>query len=317
MIEDHDRFSAQNPKLQIMWSPSSLGLYMRDPALYYLERVEGWRVDPPPINLVFGKLYHAALERYDIARLNGTDRETATHHAVQYAWAQALEPIKGWSLDQIADLSGKDAERAKNTEGLIRSIVWYCDEHGGEDDLVQPIWLGDQPAVELEFQVPLDIYSPYGEQYWIGGVLDGIVQVGDEVYVRERKTTSATLGPYYKSRFDVDPQIDTYALASKVCYEQTPRGVMIEATQIGKTFSRFGRFFQARTPSQIDEWLNDIRYWIKRAEFDAEQGYWPCNRATTSLYGGHPLYDVISRPRAVRQGKLEQGFVQERRHNHG
>jgi hypothetical protein len=317
MIEDHDRFSAQNPKLQIMWSPSSLGLYMRDPALYYLERVEGWREDPPPINLLFGKVYHEALERYDRAVLYGTDRETAMIHALQFAWDQAREPIHGWTLDDIAALSGKDAERAKNTEGLIRSIVWYCEEHGGPDDLVQPIWLGDKPAVEVEFQMPLPIYSPYGEQYWIGGVLDGIVQVGDELYVRERKTTASQLGPYYKSRFDLDPQIDTYALASKVCYEQTPRGVLVEATQIGKTFSRFGRFFQSRTPSQLDEWLEDICYWIKRAEFDAEQGHWPCNRATTSLYGGHPLYGAISRPRAVRQGYLDQNFVQERRHNHG
>jgi len=188
MIEDHDRFSAHNPYLQVMWSPSSLGLYMRDPALYYLERVEGWRVDPPPINLVFGKVYHEALERYDRARLEGTDRETATHHAVQYAWSKALEPIQGWSLDDIASLSEKQAEQAKNTEGLIRSVVWYCDEHGGEDDLVQPIFVGDQPAVEIEFQIPLDIFSPYGEQYMIGGVLDGIVERDAQPEQRQRCT---------------------------------------------------------------------------------------------------------------------------------
>lgn len=310
-----DSFSKENPALQVIWSPSSLAKFMQDPALYYLEKVEGWREDPPPASMKWGTIYHEALQTYDERRLCGAHPDDALEAALMYAWRQAQEPVPGWTLDEMAEYSGRKSDQNRTLESMMRAICWYRQEGYGTDaDSLETLTLPDGTwAHELEFLLPLDLYSPYGEQYMLGGYIDKAVRRKgqDEVLILDRKSTASSLGPFFKSRYDLDVQVDTYALAGKVCFDLPVKGVMIEATQIGKTFARFDRFHSGRTLSQLDEWLEDAQFWIKQAERCAEKGHWPINRATTGLYGGHPLYDALSYAPHAREGILRQQFAKE------
>jgi hypothetical protein len=308
-----DSFSKENPHLQVIWSPTALAKFMQDPALYYLEKVEGWREDPPPASMKWGTIYHEALELFDGMRLEGKSVEQATEAAIMQAWQDAQEPIPGWSLDQMAEYSNRPSDTNRTLESMIRAICWYAEEFG-EDDTLETLVLPDGTwAHELEFLMPLDMWSPHGEQYMLGGYLDRMVrrkdQDGDgEVLVLDRKSTTSSLGPFFKKKFALDVQVDTYALAAQVVYDFPVRGVMIEGTQVGKTFARFDRFHSGRSPSQLQEWLQDLKFWIKQAEYCAESGHWPCNRATTGLYGGNPLYEALAYPPHAREGILRQQF---------
>jgi hypothetical protein len=288
---------------------------MQDPALYYLEKVEGWREDPPPASMKWGTIYHEALQTYDEWRLCGAHPDDALEAALMYAWRQAQEPVPGWTLDEMAEYSGRKSDQNRTLESMMRAICWYRQEGYGTDaDSLETLTLPDGTwAHELEFLLPLDLYSPYGEQYMLGGYIDKAVRRKDqdEVLILDRKSTASSLGPFFKSRYDLDVQVDTYALAGKVCFDLPVKGVMIEATQIGKTFARFDRFHSGRTLSQLDEWLEDAHFWIKQAERCAEKGHWPINRATTGLYGGSVFYDALSYAPHAREGILRQQFAKE------
>lgn len=210
----------------------------------------------------------------------------------------------------MLEFGRKEDKNRRSIRNLARCLVWYGEEYG-EDD---PILVADRgdgvPGVELSFRMPLGITSPYGEEYILCGHMDGICTFDDQLYVRERKHTTATLGSYYFKRYSPNPQVSTYALASRVVLPEPAVGVMLEATQTAVNFARFHRRPINRTPAQNDEWLENVRWFIKQAERCAEDDYWPINEANQMLYGGNTFQNIFNKDPGVREGFLEQDFWQ-------
>ena len=57
--------------------------------------------------------------------------------------------------------------------------------------------------------------------------------------------------------------------------------------------NRFVSGFTLRTPDQLDEWMNDLRLHLERAEEYATRGYWPMNDTACDKFG------VVVRSRVV------------------
>ena len=68
--------------------------------------------------------------------------------------------------------------------------------------------------------------------------------------------------------------------------------------------------FTLRTPDQLDEWMNDLRIHLERAEDYATRGYWPMNDTACDKFGGCKFRGVCSKSPSVREIYLESDFEQ-------
>ncbi len=81
------------------------------------------------------------------------------------------------------------------------------------------------------------------------------------------------------------------------------------AAQIMVGFTRFARGFTYRTDAQLDEWYENLKYWLGLAKQYAEANFWPMNYKSCNNYGGCVFRKVCSKSPEVRQKFLESDFV--------
>ncbi len=191
-----------------------------------------------------------------------------------------------------------------------------------------------KPAVEVSFRFELD-FGPtrtklVAKEYWdsgsqeliveptevketvqpylLCGHLDRIVDFGGELYVMDRKTTGSTPGNFYFLQYEPNNQMTLYTLASQIVMHSPIRGVIIDVAQIAVGFSRFTRGFTYRTKDQIDEWMNDLAYWLRKAEEFADWDYWPQNDTACDKFGGCKFREICSKSPQVREQFLAGNF---------
>ena len=293
-------FTKANPKLQLAWDSTSIGWLKTCPRKYQLKMLDNWTTKASAAPLEFGIMYHSALESYDKARAKGLSHEEAQGLAVK----EAL--IKSKTFAPIDRKTG-NLDSKRNRETLIRAIVWYL-EHFKDDPAKTIILDNGQPAVELSFRMEIGVPSPDGENYVLCGHLDRLVEMGDQVYVMDHKTTSGTISNYYYQQYSPNNQMSLYTLGSQVVLPKKAAGVIINACQLAVGFARFHRGIVNRTQGQLEEWLKDLEHWIKKAEAFAACGYWPMNDTACMLYGGCEFQGVCSNDPSMRETLLKSDF---------
>lgn len=301
-------WSAREPFVQTAWDSTSLVSYMQCPRRYFYEIIEGWRPKGLNVDVLFGSTVHDSVEVYERARLEGEEHQAALRRAVRHALRMARggfpDPVSGEMQPSLDD----GGNPAKSNHAAIRVIVWWADEHG-QNDTLPTARLGDgRPGLEISFRVPLDIINPDGDAYLLVGHFDKWAVFGDGIVPVERKTTKSTLGLRYWDKFSPNVQITNYALASQVLVPDHAYQVKIEAFQTGVTFARSERHTATRTPAYLEEWTDELAYWIKRAEEDGKRRKWPKNEATCSLNGGCPFRRICSKDPGVRDRYLKGEF---------
>ena len=276
--------------MQYAWDSTSLGWLKTCPRLYYYNMIQGYRSNDENDNLRFGIEYHQALEDYDKSRSVGIEHEDAVYDVIR-----AL-------VFRIADWH--PSHKNKNRYFLVRTVVWYLD-HYREDPAKAIIRKDGQPAVEVSFRFGLPELGP---DFLICGHLDKVVEFNDCLFVLDHKTGVSTPGEYYFKQYDVNNQMTLYTLAGKVVLDAPVSGVMIDYMQVAIGFSRPVRDITYRTNDQLEEWIQDTKYWIGQAKQFAEQGYWPMNDTACFKYGGCPMLSICSKSPQVREKFLENDF---------
>ena len=288
-------FSTHNPRLRVIWSANSLRPWICSRMGYY-SSIVGWQ-GGDKTDIDFGRYYHKALEYFDRSRVDGKSIDEATEEAVHVALVEShgFTPTK--------------KKKAKSRENLVRAVIWYCDTIGRNESYRPYVFPNGEPAVELPFIIPLGFQNRYGEDYLLRGSLDGIVQSGEYLYTRERKTTGKTLSSYFFEQYSPDVQISTYDLVTSVLFPELPIiGTMVEACQVAVGFSRFINHPIRRTPALREEFLRDIRYVIGQAEEMAEEVYWPKNEGACGMYGGCEFRRICSKNPSRREAVLKANF---------
>lgn len=302
--------------VQYAWDSTSLGYLKRCPRLYYYHMIEGWQPKEESIHLRFGIEYHKALEEYDRLKYKGLTHNDAMHSLVKDL------------LMRTGDFDSDLPHKNRNT--LVRTVIWYLEQFQHDTTKVY-ILPDDTVGVEQSFRFQLDWgpkiqYRPVPERDWDGadeaeahnaaaqpyllcGHLDRVVTFNDELFVMDRKTTKYTLGSYYFDNFDPDNQMSLYTLAGQILFNTAIRGVIIDAAQVAVGFSAFQRGFTYRNADQIDEWVNDLHYWLQLAEEFAKANYWPMNDTACSMYGGCKFRKICSKSPQVREKFLAGDFV--------
>lgn len=290
---------------QIAWDSTSLGLFKECPRKYYYQIILGWQPRGTNVHLLFGQLYHKALEVYDHATFAGADHEEGVRAAVRAAIEGAgdyvmLDGVRVWR-------PWRSDSPYKNVWTLCRSIVWYLDYF--KNSVLKTLVLSNgKPAVELSFYFP--VFDVSGFQVGLSGHLDRVVidPATDSESIMDRKTTKAQLNDRFWNQFSPHNQFTLYTIAGNVHYERPTWGITVDAAQVLVNETRFARKFIGRPPGVVNEWLAESRMWVQQALVYAEANYWPMNDKSCSNYGGCPFAKVCARSPVQRKNWLEADF---------
>ena len=294
-------FAPSNPRLQLAWDSTSLGLLKTCPRKYYYKMIENWQTRGEMHHLAFGILYHSALEEFDKAKAAGASFDEAQIAAVRKALEDGRDYIG--TDDETKATKGNN----KNKFSLIRAIVWYL-EHFRDDPAETVILANGKPAVELSFRMELPFETEAGEAFMLSGHIDRLVEMGGQVYVLDRKTTGSTISNYYYKQFNPHNQMSLYQFASKVVLPKAAAGVIIDAAQLAVGFARFHRGMIMKSQTSLDEWVDDLERWLRLAEGYAKANHWPMNDTACGNYGGCEFQGVCSAAPSVRELLLKNDF---------
>lgn len=294
-------FSHSIPYLQIAWDSTSIGTFKECPYKYKLTIIDGWQSKIGNAHLIFGLVYHSATEHYAHARAEGKSHDegikVALRHALTETWDEKLN--RPWISD----------EPTKTRKTLLRTVIWYLDQHPPETDSLQTIILSNgKPALEVSFRFELDAAPQQepGTKFILCGHLDRLAQMNGETFITDKKSTKHALDSKYFSQYAPDNQMSTYSFAGRVVSPNPIRGVAIEGAQIGVTFSRFRREFIHRTDEQLDEWYQGLEWMFRQAEAYAKAQFWPQNDKACFNCG---FREICRRPPSVRDQWLKGAFV--------
>lgn len=300
-VQVNSAFSKDIEGLQVAWDSTSLGNLKTCPRKYYYQHVLNYIPRGESVHLIFGQIFHTAIETYDKAKAKGADHEESVQASVMSIIQTGVRDSEGkwapWNFD----------DPNKNRSTLIRSVVWYFDKF--KDDPAKTIILDNgKPAVELSFRFGIQKEAPDGQEYLLCGHLDRVVEFGSEVFVMDHKTTKGALTSHYFDQFSPNNQMSLYTLAGNVISLRAAKGVIIDAVQLLVGGSRFARNFANRTKGQLDEWLNGTMRWIGLAEKFAQEQYWPMNDTACDKFGGCPFRGICAADPKVRKLYLDSDF---------
>src|SRR5580698_9044747 len=240
-------FSPEKPNHQLAWDSTSLGSLKRCPRYYYYNIVEGYVGRAESVHLRFGSEYNNAIVTYHKCRAAGQTDEEATLSALRYALEHTWDNVlnRPWTSD----------EPTKNRETLIRSIIWYLDRFA--DDPLETLRLANgEAAVELPFRLHLEQTSALtGEEYLLCGYLDRVVTFQGLTWITDFKTSKYALDANYFKNWSPSTQMSQYDFAGSIIMPSSIGGVIVDAAQLGVTFTRNQRGNATRTPALREEWV--------------------------------------------------------------
>lgn len=294
-------FSPLQPGLQIAVDSTSLSAFKTCPRLYQLSIIEGYEPKQTSFHLLFGLLYHGALERYDHQKFKGASHDDAVDFALDWVLRSS------WNKDLQRPWVSGDSN--KNRYTLLRTVVDYLDKFGRDDVLETVALANGKPAVELSFSFFSGRTAETGEQIMFCGHLDRLAKMNGQVYVSDRKTTSHTISSRWFDQFTPHNQFSLYVLAAQIIYPEKAKGLVVDGAQVAVGFSRFERALVTRDQAQLQEWHRDTMLQLELMESYAKLGYWPQNDSSCDKYGGCKFRGICSKSPSSRKQWLESDFA--------
>ena len=271
---------------------TSLAMFKECPQKYKYAIVDGYRPRSAAAPLAFGSAYHDGLETFERAIAAGADRHEALRKAIRAALAHTL--------------TSDDTARTKTT--LIRSLVWHEAQYR-QDFLKTHVLSNGKPAVELSFRLELPFQFSHADMPVIYcGHIDQIAEYHGRLFTVEHKSTKSALSEHYWLRYRFSSQLAGYFLAAETNFAVEVGGAIIDATQVGVTFTRFGRQIVQRLKLHQEEWLLDLHYWLSLLDGCFSADRWPKNQESCSKYAGCQFRSVCFASPQVRDVVLRDEF---------
>lgn len=311
-------------QIQFAWDSTSLTTAMACPLRYRLEVIEGWQPKDPnvAVALVFGILLHAGIEAYHKAQAEGLKYADSVHKALRHVtekddFRQPGVPILDTlpvdsDIEEMVETQDEDEEvwtlrnsRIRTKYHLFRALVWYFETY--RHDRLEVLSLDDgRPAVEHSFRVPVGETLSDGTPILLSGHYDKLCTLNGDLFVTDVKTTKSITSQWRRS-FDLSHQMTGYILGGKIGFEQNVHGAMIDAVCLQVGGVKFQRFNTTRTESQLQEYVQLLKYVADQAEMWYQNNYYPQN---TSACMFCQYKDVCSQPPEFRGRYLHTYFEQ-------
>ena len=319
-----DLLSFDENGVQFAWDATSVSNYAKCPRYYKWVNLEGWQPLETSVHLLFGGWYAKALEEFYVLRAEGKTHDEALNEIVYRTlirtWNYEYAPDdnidrdrdhwKAQVIDGIEPIEDngpwESLHNTKTRETLIRSIVWYFEEFG-EDDNTKVMIVNGEPAVELSFSLPL-----YDDILYCGHIDRGVI-FGDDKFAMDQKTSGATISKRFFEGFSPDYQMSGYVFAGSIMWDTHISGVIIDAAQIAVGFTAFTRGFVHKPPQVIAEWREDVIALIKRAREDTANDHFIPNFTACDKYGGCQFRKICARAPEHRERALSVDFTRKAR----
>lgn len=319
-------FSPNIPNFQTTWDSTSLGWFKECPRKYQYQMLEQWTTRKRGLHLAFGGWYASGVERYAHYRARGDSHDTAVLAVVKWVLAETMvdaanpecgmcggDGLSRFECDApdtpcpcVRRAPWHSGDEYKNRYTLVRSLVWNLDDQDASSWRTV-ILANGSPAVELTFKFPAFVLD--GEQIFLSGHMDKLVENSGQVWVMDDKTTKSALTANYAQQWSPNNQMSLYSLAAKIFFHTPVVGVLVRAAQIGVGFTRFATFQAPRPSAVLEEWLDETRVYIESARSYAIANFWPRNDKSCGNFGGCPFQKVCSVSPSHRASWLRTDFV--------
>lgn len=295
------------------------------PAKYDLRMNNGWTLRRRSGALGFGSAIHAGLAEWYRHMHNKTTEER---------FAIACKAITdGWDLNVPVD----DWRTLAKCLSVFRE---YTIEYPTESwEMIGAA--ADRPVVEQTFTLATGMYLPCGLSYLdttlrehcdaighksdavctvcnaprepieYGGIFDGMVRFGGNVYALEHKSTSV-MGDYYFNQFKPNNQVAGYIWASGQMSGLEVGGAIVNAIGVYKTGkTKFKRQVSTRDKLDIEMFLKNVYATCCEIKQHQLTGFYPQRTGSCTQYGLCEFHQVhtLSDP-AWQQKRLEQDYEQ-------
>ena len=162
------------------------------------------------------------------------------------------------------------------------------------------------PALGQRFEVP---FAKTGER--LSGRIDKVVELNNELYVVDTKTTKTGLTSYYFANFTPNNQVYAYLWAAKHILKLPVVGFIVEAAQTGANFTRFERAVFKVNDEVIEEWYIDAMHKVDLSNMYARDNYYPADFTACANYGGCKFRDICNEAPSRRATVVEADFNRE------
>lgn len=283
----------------------ALSMFQTCPSKYDLRIRQGWSVSGKAAALGFGGAMHEGLAAW---YKEGTVE--AAIQAIHDSWPQGMPPDdyrnegKAFKVmaEYIKEYPGETFTIVQGAEGALIEVPFsidtgmflVCERCDGKMPSHPKGWCCGEPLEPIEY----------------GGIFDGLIEFGPQVYVLEHKTTSQ-LGSQYFNQFKPNNQITGYIWGAGLLSGKRVGGALINAIGAYKAgTTRFVRDFTTRTERDIAEWMKHVKYICQAIKNYEKMGVWPMHTSACTLYSGCEFRKVhVLSQEKDRQRQLDQAFV--------
>lgn len=262
MTAEPELYWCQQLKVPRVWSASSIACASDCMRRFQYRYIRGLTARGEALDPTFGQAFHTAMKTYWRMRLK---------HELEHS--DALDAAIVMSSRIKLPPPSRPKQVGKTPLGLIRCLEWYLGEYDDDPDSI--LWVGDDPALELQFRYALPLKNPDGEDYAIRGYIDCLRSFGGIHTVWDYKTTGPSVSPWYMEKFEIDFQNYIYSAGAFILTNEEYSQFVIDVVGAGAETIALSRQPVSLTKSEISEGLEDAVQVIRRAEDCAEQGYYP------------------------------------------
>jgi hypothetical protein len=216
------------------------------------------------------------------------------------------------ALDAISEswVEPVSSENYRTLERATAMMKAYVQEYPTES--FTPVNGPSGPLIEVPTTADTGLTLDDGETIEYGGIFDGLVQSGDDLFVLEHKTCSA-LGSTYFDAYKPNNQVTGYTFLAGKLAGRPITGAIINAlclTRSGKI--SFARQITTRTPEDLQRWLMDLKTECQNIRTHERTGHWPMRTGSCTMYGHCEFWQVHRESgEDVQQSILQTHYVQE------
>jgi len=237
--------------------------------LAYLRYNEGLTTAKDPDAPMFGKAFHSAMASY----YRGTDTKTATKKFLEVGRSDVS------ALPILVD----HTEEVRSLERGVDALEEYFATHPLDKEDWKIL------AVEVPLSIPISADPPIVYQ----GIGDLFVEVGEDIWYVDHKTTKALGQDYFKTRLRPNDRITGYLFLAQEHFKKTIRTAMVNVICIKKRDIEFARGTTHRNQLDFEEWFERVQRKGKEIYSKIKNGgVFEKDTEHCSIYGGCLMIEI-------------------------
>lgn len=207
----------------------------------------------PRVHLDAGAVYAEGLETYRKAYYNESSPIKGDFEACRMAGFKALIKAFGYDpeVDKVFSTTKKQFHR------IAELYIKYFNKFGHATDVVTPLIMNGEAAVEKSFTLELNLKNPdTGQPILYHGRFDMLAEYGGGIFVMDDKTCSQ-LGQSWAGQWDFRSQFTGYVYGAKT-YNLPVLGAIVRGACFYVDRVDFMESITRRQQWELDKWWEDL-----------------------------------------------------------